>query len=167
MPDDSKFCSTCGAAAVAPIHTAPTSEGGCPPYAAPAPMPVKKSRAPLIIGILAACFILVIGSIFAVNEIGKANLRKQLLRDWSRVESEAGTYYTLELDFSEDEIAYNFLSFYYDTNIASMDYKVISPNKIEVDGYTYRLEFNDDKTMFTIYPALTSSDYSENWFHLE
>jgi hypothetical protein len=49
-----------------------------------------------------------------------------------------------------------------------MDYKIITPNKIKVDssGKVYTLEFNKDKTMMTITPALTSIFDSECWYNL-
>ena len=44
---------------------------------------------------------------------------------------------------------------------------MISGNKLKIDGRdtVYTVEFNDDKTMMTITPALTSTDAYENWFH--
>lgn len=159
MENTSRFCPSCGA----PVsNVAPNPYTQVPPYA-----PKKKSAVPLIIGIAAACFVLILGGFLMFHQMAKANLQKQLLRDWSRVESSSGTYYTLELDFSDDEIEYIFDSFYYDTTIAVMDYEVISGTQIRVDGRLHTIEFNDDKTMFTVYPAMTSSDSYEHWFHLE
>lgn len=122
------------------------------------------------------CFVLVVvmlgvGIKVTVNYFQKENLKKQLLRDWSRVESHNETYYTLILDFSDDKIEYIFDSvFYKDTPIESFKYKIISPNEIEVSncGLDYKeihkIKFNDDKTMMTMTPALTKTASKEYWY---
>ena len=75
----------------------------------------------------------------------------------------------MELDFSKDKIEYNFISGYswLNSTIADYDYKIISPSKIKIKGKTYKIEFNEDKTMMTITPALTSADSSEDWFNVD
>ena len=45
-------------------------------------------------------------------------------------------------------------------------------NKIKVNRFgnnweTVEIEFNDDKTMMTVTPALTSVDDEEQWFHID
>lgn len=131
--------------------------------------PPKKKKTGLIVGIAIAVVVAIIVGIIgiAVAESEKESLQTQLLRDWSRVEYENNVYYTLELDFSSSTIEYNFDSYYVDEQLAFYTYDVVSGNQIEVDGITYTITFNTDKTMMTITPALTSSAYSENWFHLE
>lgn len=102
-----------------------------------------------------------------VFNIGKSNLENHLLRDWSRVETgNSGTTYKVELDFSKDKIDYNFISSYafLNSTITTFDYKIISPSKIKVKDKTYKIKFNDDKSSFTITPALTSTDSSETWY---
>ena len=102
-----------------------------------------------------------------VFNIGKNNLENHLLRDWSRVETgDSGTTYKVELDFSKDKIDYNFISSYafLNSTITTFDYKIISPSKIKVKDKTYKIKFNDDKSSFTITPALTSTDSSETWY---
>lgn len=113
----------------------------------------------------------IIGGVYHI--VGTNKLKKELLRDWTRVEGSAGSYYTLELDFSEDRIEYNFDSgfAFLDSTLATYDYKVVSPNKIKVEyglvEVEIKVEFDDDKEMMTFTPALTSPDKEENWFHFD
>ena len=124
----------------------------------------------LISALESLIIILVIIGVCGYIYISKQKTKELLLRDWERVEvGETDTYYTLELDFSDDTIKYNFHSFYawLDTTIAEFDYKIISANKLEIDNDIYEIEFNDDNTMMTITPSLTDSELSENWFYHE
>lgn len=129
----------------------------------------SKKKKSIIIAITTVVIIAV--AILVIQAVGKSNLKKQLLRDWSTVEVSDGSYYTLELDFSENEIEYNFGSAYswLNSTISTMEYKVISPSKIKVLDYdrVIEIEFNDDKTMMTCTPAITSTDISETWFNLD
>lgn len=140
--------------------------------------PKSKVKIWLIILMAAIVAIIATACVFAVrciiNEKGKQELRIQLLRDWSRIEQYSDTYYTLELDFSDNEIDYNFVDEIYgliDETIATYEYEVISPNEISVDklksgfGTTYKIEFNDEKSMMIITPSLTNSDSKEYWYH--
>lgn len=126
--------------------------------------------------IIIPCIILLIFVLLfiMVFNIGKYNLSKSLIKDWSRIETgESGSIYELELDFSQDKIDYNFVSSYsfLNSTISTLEYKVISPSKIKVkyktnNTYkTYKITFNDDKSKMTITPALTSTDDSEDWFY--
>lgn len=141
------------------------------------PIPPQKKKVPAIVFVLIP-LIFIGGIVFVISTIlgfvGKANLHNQLQRDWSRTEHSDSSYYTLVLDFDEDTIEYNFDSTYdwIDTTIATYKYKVISSNKIEItrdSGITsvIEIEFNDDKDMLTMTPALTSVDSSENWFNFK
>lgn len=116
------------------------------------------------------CIIIIIAIVIhiVIFNIGKSNLSSNLLRDWTRVETgDSGSMYELELDFSKDNIEYNFISGYswLNSTIADYEYKIVSPSKIKIKDKTYKIEFNEDKTMMTITPALTSTDDSENWFN--
>ncbi|MDE7114752.1 MAG: hypothetical protein K2O57_11360, partial [Acetatifactor sp.] len=58
------------------------------------------------------------------------------------------------------------------TTVANYDYKVVNKNTIKVLRYgnkweTITVEFNKDKTMMTVRPALTSVDSVEYWFNLD
>lgn len=123
-----------------------------------------------IVGAIVTVFLIV----FVVNSIQASNLKKQLMRDWEKVEGDKGSYIICILDFSDDEIEYRVETGYrwMDTTIATYDYKVVSGNKIKVNRFgndweTVEIEFNDDKTMMTVTPALTSVDDEEQWFHID
>lgn len=102
-----------------------------------------------------------------IFNIGKMNLKNLLLKDWSRVEGEGSSLYVLELDFSNNEFDYNFKGIFTKDTIATFQYKVISPNSIKINGRNevYKIEFNKDKTMMTVKPAITSTDSFEYWFY--
>lgn len=147
-----------------------TATGG---DAAAAAIPVKAKK-PLfknLAFIIPVCVVLVAAIAFCAYWFGgKAALKKQLLRDWYYAdETSYGTSYMLELDFSDDSVEYNFVSVYLTQTIATMDYKVVAPNKISYGTYdrVVTVSFNSDKTMMTFTPAMTSTDSSENWFNLD
>lgn len=140
------------------------------------PQPVesqKKSKKGLILAIVIPCaavftIIVILFASLIGNFGGKAELHEKLLRDWSRVESNDGTYYTLILDFDEDEIEYNFDSTYVDRTIATYDYEVISGDTIRVEGFgEVKVKFNDDETMMTFTPSITDTEPSQNWFNFD
>lgn len=155
LPKDSDFCTNCG-----------TKIFNETVRAEPKKKLTGKAKAVIIV---AVCLFVAIGALLLVNQIGKASLQKQLMRDWERVESKNDSFYTLVLDFSKDEIEYNFDSFYFDNTLATYKYRIISNNKFKIDDSdtVYTIDFNDDKTMITITPALTSDDSYENWFHFD
>lgn len=163
LPCDSVFCVKCGAR----IEADTFNGEGLKNTSGFAKNQKKKAGIALaaVIGILAIFFI--------VNSIQAANLKKELMRDWSTVEGDDGAYILCILDFSDDEIKYRVETGYawMDTTLATYDYKVISRNKIKVlrygDWKTINIEFNDDKTMMIVEPALTSIDNREYWFNLD
>lgn len=121
-------------------------------------------RKQIIIPCIIVIIIVLVYSI--VFNIGKSNLSNELIKDWSSVETgDSGTLYNVELEFSKDKIDYNFISSYAFLNntFKTFEYKVVSPSKIK--DKTYKIEFNEDKTMMTITPALTSTDDSEDWYY--
>ena len=170
-PRPTKFCHVCGSeisilAAMCPNCGASTEDF----YTGTKKSSSGKVIIAVILGIICAAIVAVIIG-FAVNSAQKAKLQDQLLRDWSRIEGENGAYIDCILDFSEDEIEYKIETGYYwlDETIRTYNYRVISGNKIEVeviDDYweTIEIDFNSDKTMMIMTPALTSIDSSENWF---
>ena len=108
---------------------------------------------------------------FGVQASQRAKLQEELLRGWSRVEQDDDTYYELELDFSEDSVDYNFHSKFawLDTTIITLEYKVISGNRIKILDYDkeFQIEFNEDRTCFKVTPSLTNSDAYEFWYHFD
>lgn len=100
--------------------------------------------------------------------MGKETLKNQLLKDWQTTSIENGLLFTSILDFRVAEVDYNFKSLLSEGNIARMDYRIVSPHEIDVDQsgtfYTYQIEFNEEKTMMTITPGLTSGEEFERWY---
>ncbi len=85
--------------------------------------------------------------------------------EWSRVESESGSYYELVLDIEDGEIKYRFESWLLDSTISTFDYTIIGPGMIIVDNKWNEIVFvKIDGDMMTIEPSLTSGDSKEYWF---
>lgn len=119
-----------------------------------------------IVGVVVAILVIV----FAVNEVQKSNLKKELLRDWLDADSSI----IKVLDFSNGEVEYRLETGYswMDTTLGTYDYKVVSGNKIKIKRYsdnyeTFTIEFNDEKSMMMVTPAITSTDTKENWFNID
>lgn len=157
--------------AVQPIYIPENNYAPVVPVAAP-----KKKRLGLILGITIPAVILVLAIIIgAVLSMGgglfgpsKADLQKQLLRDWSRVETGSGSTYTLRLDFTSDEIKYIFDGSYIDRTIATYDYEVVDGDTIKVEGFgNVEVEFNDEKTMMIFTPSITDSESKEYWYNFD
>ena len=118
--------------------------------------------------VIFSVIILIALTIMGYSYYQKQELKKQLLKDWERVErASSDNYYTLKLDFSETTIQYKFDSIYYwlDSTLMTYDYKIINSRKIKINNQIYEIEFNEDKTMMTITPSLTDSDTSKSWFN--
>jgi uncharacterized membrane protein (Fun14 family) len=129
----------------------------------------KKKKSLKVIGIVVAVVVILI-AVFTVKEVQKANLKKELLRDWMYLEDKI----IKVLDFSDDKIIYRIETGYswIDTTIATCDYKVVSGNKIKIKRYgndyiTYSIKFNDNKKMLIVTPAITSTDAKEYWFNFD
>lgn len=108
-----------------------------------------------------------------IMEERKEELKQELKRDWEFIDGDDDSYIVCILDFSENEIEYRVETGFawMDTTLATFDYKVVSGNKIKVKRYgneeTFTIEFNDDKSMMTVRPALTSVDDVEYWFNFD
>ena len=109
--------------------------------------------------------VVLFGSVFF---IGKASTSKKLQRTWTRTSQTEYKITTLKgvLVIDENTITYSTESFLSKKTVNTYLYKVISADKIEVDGKIYTVSFNSDDSMFTISPSLTSDDESENWFDI-
>lgn len=122
-----------------------------------------------ILKIIISIIALIVISVICYSEYQKQELKKLLLEDWERIETgDSGTIYTLELDFSETTIDYNFHSIYswLDSTLKTYNYKIINAKELEINNRKYELEFNDEKTIMIITPSLTDSSSSEIWFNL-
>jgi len=160
IPEDSVFCMACGTRlSIQPSNQQCSFSSN------------KKSNRKLTASILIALFLcvgLICGITAICKESAKKSLQKELLRDWSRVEEgSSGSLYTLELDFSADTIEYIYDCAWFRKEVTTYDYEIVSGNKIKQKGLdtVYTIEFNDEKTMMTITPALTQSDSFEHWFN--
>lgn len=158
------FCVKCGTKVNGEIQSAeqPTK----------APSFFEKNKKKIGVGVVAVFAVLLI--LFIVNAVQASNLKKELMRDWEDIEGSNGVYIVSILDFSEDEIEYKLETGYswMDTTVATYKYKVVSGNKIKVsrfsgDWETFTIEFNEDKRMMTVSPALTSVDDKERWFNFD
>lgn len=134
------------------------------------PVQTQTRKPPKSIIMIVAAALLVVAVLFSVNEVQKSGLKKELLRDWIDTD---GTILKV-LDFSDSEIEYRLETGYryLDTTVATYTYKIVSGNKIKIKRYgddyeTFVIEFNDEKSMFTVEPAITSIDSSEHWFNLD
>lgn len=164
LPSDSSFCVKCGTKIDENVQSSeiPTK----------APSFFEKNKKKIGFGVVAIVAVALV--IFIVNAVQASNLKKELMRDWQTVEGEDGANILCILDFSEDEIEYKLETGYawMDMTVDTYEYKVISGNKIKVKMYgddweTVTVEFNEEKSMMTVSPALTSVDDEEQWFNFD
>lgn len=159
--EDSVFCTKCG-----------TKIGTLEPEQTPEQLSKKKSKKKIVVNCILIIIILLL-LFLGYNAFQAFKLKAELKRDWLTIEGE-DSLYLLILDFSDDEIEYKFDSSYswLDSTIATYDYIPISKNKMLVKRYSdewelFTVEFNDEKTMMTVEPALTSIDEKEYWFNFD
>lgn len=169
IPDGSTVCPQCGAELAADndnqtVVYASQRE----PSISTMPKPTKRLPKKLLYCIIAVVCIVI--AVFAVNEVTKANLKKTLIKEWYDVNDSI----IKVLDVGEDNMEYRLETGYswMDTSLGNYEWKPISGNKIKIkrfnDKYeTYTIEFNDDKDVLTISPAITSADSSETWYHID
>lgn len=86
LPGDSVFCAKCGTRF---NEDAQQEVQGVEQAAKPTGFFAKYKK---IIGIAAAAVIIVLIVLFAVNTVQRTNLKKELLRDWCKVEGEGFLY---------------------------------------------------------------------------
>ena len=87
---------------------------------------------------------------------------KEFEDEWSRVESDGGSYYELVLEIDDGEIEYYFDSWLFDSKIATFEYTIIGPGMVEIDGRIINVKMEDDSMKLS--PAITSPDKYEYWF---
>lgn len=107
--------------------------------------------------------------IFVVAAAQVSNLKKQLIREWYAPTDSI----LMVLEFDDDQAEYRLETGYgwMDTTVFREPYKVVSGNSFQIkrfgDGWeTYKVTFNDDKTIMTVTPAITSTDPSEKWYDI-
>ena len=84
-------------------------------------------------------------------------MRVPVLGEWRRVQKS-----NLQKDIQKE---------WMDTTLFKGKYKVVSGKKVKIDSFgsgyqTYTVKFNDEKSVMTIIPAVTSADSSEKWYNL-
>lgn len=124
----------------------------------------KKIPKGVLVGIAA------IVCVFIINGINQANLKKVLVKEWYDVDDSI----IKVLDIDDDKMEYRLETGYrwMDTSLGTFDWKPVSRNKIKIkrfgDKYeTFTIEISDDKDVLKISPAITSTDSSETWYHLD
>lgn len=126
----------------------------------------KSSKAATYLGI-AVCAVLVI--LIAVYSVSIASLKKNFAKDWYALDDSI----IKVLDISGDEIEYRLETGYEWLNMtaAVFDWKPAFGNKVKIrlgdTQRTYRVQFNKDKDVMTLYPALTEASAFETWYHIE
>lgn len=161
LPADSSFCVKCG-----------TKIDNAIPQVEHKPNFFEKNKKKIIVGVIGIFSVLAI--LFIINSVQASNLKKELMRDWYKVEGEGSSSILCILDFSDNEVEYRLETGYawMDTTIATYDYKVISGNKIKAlrygdDWETFTIKFNDEKSVMTVSPALTGIEETEVWVNID
>ncbi len=169
IPDNSEICPLCGADLERDDQQAVVYASQKEIESISSDNPNKKKMSKNMLLILSGVAVLSV-IIMVVFGIQKNNLKKELQKDWLDTD---GTILKV-LEFSDDEVEYRLETGYgwLDTTLFTEKYKVVSGNKIKVQIFgenweTYAIEFNDDKTVMTISPAMTSTDESENWYYID
>ena len=176
IPDGANECPVCGKKEEA-LHREEEKQATgelevC--ASASANTPQKKKKLLLLISSIAAVCLVAVGIILGVQGAQKAKLKNELMRGWSRVEETSGgaTYYRLVLDFDEDTVDVNFEALLPGMNerLATLEYKVISGNKIKILDFDeeFTIEFDKEHESFRITPALVDTDYYyEFWYNFD
>lgn len=175
ISDDSETCPNCG------VNLKSETEDQTVIYASQSSMDTLESKndqdkkkailkipklAQIGIAAIIVCFVIFCG----VAEMEKANLKKELSGEWKYVYKEI----IKVLDFSDGQVEYRLETGYswLDKTLAQGKYKVVGKNKIKMnitgDKYeTYTVQFNDDKDVLTVTPAVTNTDEEEVWYSLD
>lgn len=176
IPDESQTCPKCGTELKmqtneqAVVYASQAAVNNAQDNTSKKTAISRLSNSRKIVGVMIAVIIAVVAIFVVTSEIGKSNLKKTLQKAW--LDTDGSILKVLE--FSDDEVEYRLETghSWLDMTVDSWKYKVIGSNKIGINRYgdaykTYTIEFNNDKTVMTIKPAVTNSDSSENWYYLE
>lgn len=171
IPDDSEICPKCGNSPTEEADQAVEQEEAVV-YAVPegavvsVPSKEKKSPPKKLWAILA---VVAVALAFTIHAVQTANLKATLMKEWYDTD---GTILKV-LEFDDDEAEYRLETGYrwMDTTLFCEKYKVVSGHTFKIQRFgdeweTYKVEFNDDKTVMTVSPAITSVDASEKWYDL-
>lgn len=169
IADNSENCPKCGACLTEENEEQAVVYASQKCDTAPTQSSVKKkiSKKFLVsLGVIFCCAIVFL----AISGIGKANLKKAIVKEW--YDTDGTIIKVLEID--DDEIEYRLETGYswMGTTLGSYDWKVISGNKIKInrfadDSTIFTIELNEDKNILKVTPAITSTDASETWYHID
>lgn len=175
IPNESTVCPKCGATIVKAVDGS-TEEQAIVYASQKEEEPTQTEKTPFYkkitkkakIGIVAVVCVVVLFLI--VNAVNRASLKKTLTKEWYDTD---GTIIKV-LDIDDDEMEYRLETGYswMDMSVDTYKWKPVGRNKIKINIYkdsyeTFTIEFNDDKTSFKISPAITSTDDSERWYHID
>ena len=132
--------------------------------------PKPKKKIPKIVFVIIAITTCIILAVIIANGLGKANLKKALIKEWYDVD---GSILKV-LDIKEDKMEYRLETVYYLLNpsLGTYEWKPVSGNRIKIKRYndqyeTFTVELNDEKNILKISPAITSSADSETWYYID
>ncbi len=176
IPDESRTCPKCGTKLKiqtddqAVVYASQAAVNSAQDNTSKKTAILRLPKSTKIVGVVIAVVTAIAAIFFVTNEIGKSNLKNTLQKAW--LDTDGGILKVLE--FSDDEVEYRLETghSWLDMTVDSWKYKITGSNKIGINRYgdeykTYTIEFNNDKTVMTIRPAVTNSDSSENWYYLE
>ena len=113
---------------------------------------------------------LIAAVVLTVSGISKASLRKALVKTWYDV---SGSILKV-MDINEKTMEYRLETGYrwMDTTLGEYPWKPVSGTKIKIkrfgDKYEiFTVEFNEDKDVLSISPAITSVDSVETWYYID
>jgi hypothetical protein len=178
IPDDSKICPKCGTELWKENNSQPAAgnepEGFLEPEeprepVTPAPHSEAKKPFPKkIIWIAAGVIVVILAAFLFVSNGQKAKLAKDLEKEWMDTD---GTILKI-LEFDDGKLEYRIETGYswLDSTLFTSDYTIVSGNQIQIKEYSdkkFTIEFNDEKNVMTISPAITKAEFSENWYYIE
>lgn len=164
-------CPKCGAGlSASPVSPTPSQPAVCPTQSVQMSPPQKsQSTKTIIIFIIAVISVLfvAISAFFITAGVRKAALENDIQKEWKATD---GSIIQV-LEFNDGVVQYRLETGYYwlDTTLFTSNYEVINGNKIIIEHFydkAYTVKFNDDKTVMTITPAVTSTDSVETWYYI-
>lgn len=180
IPDESTVCPKCGATIgkvvdgsteeQAIVYALQKEEESTQAEKTPFYKKIPKKAKIGIVAVVCVAVVCVVVLFLIVNAVNRASLKKVLTKEWYYTD---GTIIKV-LDIDDDEMEYRLETGYswMDTSMDTYKWKPVGRNKIKINIYkdsyeTFTIEFNDDKTSFKISPAITSTDDSERWYHID
>lgn len=160
LQENQAFCPSCGLNVAENVSATPTNISE---YNSVVMNNQKKPKTSKFVlsAIVAVCICVVL--MFSVNEYGKITLHNKLMKDeWSGISSDGNTL--LFLDFSDGNIDYSgYFGILGKRTVSTIDYKVISRNKISVRGIEINVKFSNVGDTVTFVPSFIDSRSVSIW----